>query len=167
MLVFVLQAVHAGSPWQARYLQHLLRPVATEIPDIRAPVDAVAAMQQELESVAEVVQHSVSATTLGRRHSIWGEFSAFMYAYGQDVDDAEPADVCRFLDSYYPHEHAGTLMPGGSVVAAPHALQNARSLLSAVFRQQGRSQAWRDQDRSGNPCDSTLVVQSLTGYSKI
>lgn len=86
--------------WRAGYVQRRLHPTV-DIPEIQAPPDVAAAMRQELDSVADVVMHSVSATTANRSHVIWGEFSGFMRAYGLDVNDAEPVDICRFLDSDY------------------------------------------------------------------
>ena len=123
-------------------------------------------MQQQLSSVADVVNSRVGSLTLQRQHKIWGELANFLAPYGIGVDAATPEDVCRFFDSQYQHEHKGTVLPDGRIVAAPHSMQNARSALSAVFRLQGCSQPWSDLEGIGNPCDSLLVSQYLIGYCK-
>ena len=162
------QADESGR-WQTQYVRQLLRPAMTN-PAGPAPATAevpVARMQQQLGSVVDVVNHCTSSTTLHRRHNIWGELEAFLAMEGRSADEAIPEDICRFIDSYYQHEHSGTMLPDGSAIAAPHSLQNARSLLSGIYRQQGHSRPWSDADASGNPCDSMLVSQYLSGYKNM
>ncbi len=148
-----------GGRWQTLYMQQLLHPSTAEAPATLLPAEATARMQQQLSSVAHVVNSRVGSLTLQRQHKIWGELANFLAPYGIGVDAATPEDVCRFLDSQYQHEHNDTVLPDGRIVAAPHSMQNARSALSAVFRLQGCSQPWSDLEGTGNPCDSLLVSQ--------
>lgn len=57
-------------------------------------------MQQQLGSVADVVNHSVPSTTLRRRRNIWGELEGFLATEGRSADEAIPEEICRFIDSY-------------------------------------------------------------------
>ena len=63
--------------------------------------------------------------------------------------------------------HAGTVMPDGSLVAAPSSMSALFSHLSSSLKALGRTGPWDPEKRSGNPVDSEAVRLYKRGYGRM
>lgn len=62
--------------------------------------------------------------------------------------------------------YAGTVLPGGEMVAAPSSLNGMLSHLSTTFALLDRTGPWKEDARMGNPIDSEAIARFKKGYAR-
>ena len=75
-----------------------------------------------------------------------------------------PADLLVCMESQWLPNHAGTMLPDGSMIASPSGVSGCLSHLSTDFLLIGKVGEWDPLTSTGNPVVSTDLAQYRTGY---
>ncbi|KAL0020614.1 hypothetical protein WJX77_012096 [Trebouxia sp. C0004] len=74
------------------------------------------------------------------------------------------ADMLVYMGSHWLPNHAGTLLPDGSMIASPDGVSGCLSHLFTGFMLIGRLGDWDHSTSTGNPVVSTDLTQYRKGY---
>ena len=75
-----------------------------------------------------------------------------------------PADLVVYLEHHWLAQHAGTVLPDGSLIASPKGVSQCLSSCSTGFKLLGRVGEWNAQTNVGTPVESSLITQYRKGY---
>ena len=124
--------------------------------------------QQSLGSAFSRMQHNWEAATVARRAENMQELDSWLgllpAAMEKNLATCTPADLLVYMESHWLPNHAGTLLPDGSMIASPSGVSGCVSNLSTGFMLIGRVGDWYHSTSTGNPVVSTDLTQYRKGY---
>ncbi len=85
-------------------------------------------------------------------------------AMEKNLATCTPADLLVYIESHWLPNHAGNLLPDGSMIASFSGVSGCLSHLSTGFMLIGRVGDWDHSTSTGNPVVSTDLTQYRKGY---
>ena len=77
----------------------------------------------------------------------------------KDLATCTPADLLVYMESHWLPNHAGTMLPDGSMIASPSGVSGCLSHVSTGFLLIGRIGGWDPSNGTDNPVVSTDLTQ--------
>eukprot|EP00798_Chlamydomonas_sp_ICE-L_P025854 gene25854-biopygen20342 len=128
--------------------------------------------QHGLAQAQSVMEQSVKAATLKRRHTLGSELSTCLLrlhaTYPRDLQGVRPEELLCFLQTHWVLNHAGSLLPGSTTkVASPGCVDGAIRHLPSLFESLGRCGPYVDATGADNPCSSSPIKDYRRGYHQM
>ena len=116
---------------------------------------------------ASIASHAVNQATRNRQDTYVTWLAHWFVEVGcpRDMDTCMPEDIIVYATECFLQRHAGTVVPGG-VIVAPVSLSSMFSHLSSEMERRGRNGLWAPGRLEGNPMKSPIVEEFLAGYHK-
>ena len=113
--------------------------------------------QKGLGSAYSRMQHNWQVATVSRRAKHMQELDSWLehLPAAMDLATCTPADLLVYMQSHWLPNHAGAVLPDGSMIASPSGVSGCLSHLSTGFLLTGRVGDWDPSNGTGNPVVST------------